>query len=315
MSLKSCEKYVKFVFTQAGQYDMVTLRISAILIIFSSVNTASGQVVDNSGLQSDIMLHPTDGFTAYTLKKNEFVYCQSPFTLPLPSWAWWGITDKITAEIDLLPLLGGFFQAPNLPVPSFNFRFKLMEQKGIKPSLAFETMYQHLWITQNQSDQENLRIERQGGNSWYNRFNFSWKLNSKLHIHCSTGVTYTENLLIENKDTLNYKGVFFDRTINPDISFNVDWRMRPWISTHLTTSYGSTFVYLDNIPRKYQISYGFRIAPFYKNKFRFLRTMRAELIGFYMWLPDAQEEIQSVVPIFPYLYWQWTFKSKKKTAS
>nr|WKN39984.1 hypothetical protein K4G66_14925 [Tunicatimonas sp. TK19036] len=268
------------------------------------------QTEGNSNLQNEILLHPADGFTAYTLKKNEFVYCQSPFTLPLPSWAWWGITDKITAEIDLLPLIGGFFQEPHLPVPSLNFRFKLNEQQGIIPTIAYETMYQHLWVGQNQLDQDNLRIERQGGNSWYNRFNFSWQTNKNLRIHFSTGVTYTENLLIENRDTINYVGRFFDKTINPDVSLSMDWRSKPWLSTHMTTSYGTTFVYLDNISRKYQVSYGFRIAPFYQNRFGILRTLRAELIGFYMWMPDAREELKSVVPLFPYLYWQWTFRKR-----
>ncbi|NOQ73061.1 MAG: hypothetical protein GQ574_13715 [Crocinitomix sp.] len=287
-------------------------KIFSTLLIISIFPASFGQDSIPSNLQNEILLHPADGFTAYTLKKNEFVYCQSPFTLPFPSWAWWGITDKITAEIDLLPLLGGLFQEPHLPVPSLNFRFKLAEQNGWKPSIAFETMYQHLWRAQNQSDQENMRIERQAGNSWYNRFNFSWKNNKNLHIHFSAGVTYTENLLIENKDSLNYKGAFFNRTINPDISLSVDWRPKPWLSTHFTTSYGTTFVYLDNIPRKYQVSYGFRVAPFYKNKFGILRTFRAEFIGFYMFMPDAGEEIQSVVPIFPYFYWQWTCKKRKR---
>lgn len=84
-------------------------QLTIILILLLTIFKAECQESFRNGLQSDIMLHPTDGFTAYTLKKNEIVYCQSPFTLPLPSWAWWGITDKITAEIDLLPLLGGFF--------------------------------------------------------------------------------------------------------------------------------------------------------------------------------------------------------------
>lgn len=288
-------------------------KLSLIFIgIAYSTTIAFGQEYSSPDLSEEIFLHPADGFTAYTLKKNEFVYAQSPFTFPIPSWAWWGITNKITAEIDLLPLLGGLFQEPNLPVPSFNFRFKLAEQNSIKPAVAFETMYQHLWRTQNQSDQDNMRIERRGGNSWYNRLNASWKLNENLHTHVSAGVTYTENLSIENKDSINYQGRFFKSTINPDISISFDWRMKSWISSHITTSYGTTFVYLDNIPRKYQISYGFRMAPFRKSKIGVLRTLRAEFIGFYMWLPDAKEDIQSILPIFPYLYWQWTPKRKKK---
>lgn len=287
-------------------FPMKTIRSIFVILINISISNAFAQNSAMTGLQSEALLHPADAFTAYTLKKNEFVYCQSPFTLPLPSWAWWGITDNITAEIDLLPLIGGFFQEPHLPVPSFNFRFKIIDQKSIMPAMAFETMYQHLWRTQNQSDQSNLKVERQSGNSWFNRLNFSWQIDGNFYTHFSAGLTYTENLLIENKDKNNYIGRFFERTINPDISFSIDWRPKPWLSIHFTTSYGTTFVYLDNIPRKYQTSYGFRVAPFYKSKFGILKTFRTELIGFYMWLPDAREEIEAVLPIFPYFYWQWT---------
>lgn len=178
--------------------------------------------------------------------------------------------------------------------------------------MAAETMVQYLWRPQNQADHENLRVERQGGFSWYNHLNMSWWNQKRLHFHVSFGATYTQNLLIENKDTLNYTGAFFDQTVNPDFSLSVDWRTKPWISTHFTASYGTTFVYLDNIPRKYQLSYGFRIATFYKMKAGFLKNFRAEFIGFYMYLPDAKETIESILPIFPYFYWQWTFKSKKK---
>jgi len=103
---------------------MYKLKLLGILIIGISF-LSMGQMPEKKDLQTETFLHPADGFTAYTLKKNEFIYNQSPFTLPLPSWAWWGITDHITAEIDLLPLIGGLFEKPHLPVPSFNFRFKL----------------------------------------------------------------------------------------------------------------------------------------------------------------------------------------------
>lgn len=262
------------------------------------------------GLQSDIMLHPCDAFTAYTLKKNEFVYNQTPMTLPIPSWAWWGITDKITMEFDLLPLIGGFFQEPHLPVPSFNFRFNLGEQNRHRPALAFEFMIQHLWRTQNQLDAPNLRIERNPGTSFYAHLNASWKLAPKFHLHVSTGPTYTQNLLIENKDTINTTGRYFKHTVNPDLSISLDYRAKPWISFHLTSSYGTTFVFLDNIPRKYQVAYGFRFAPFYKSKYGFLKTFRGELTSLYMNFPDAKESLNTYIPIFPYVYWQWTLKKR-----
>ncbi len=275
-----------------------------ILILFPI--WVSGQSDSLKGLQTETFLHPADGFTAQTLKKGEFVYNQSPFTFPLPSWAWWGITDHITAEIDLLPLIGGLFQEPHLPVPSFNFRFKLFEQNNGVPAIAFETMYQHLWNEVTQSDQPNAIVSRRG-NSWYNHLNFTWKINATLYSHMSLGATYVENLYFSNNDIPNPVEKFYPKSFTPDFSWSLDYRWRPWISLHATGSYGTTFVYLDNIPRKQQISYGFRVAPFYKSKWSFLRTFRAEFIGFYIYLPDIHESITSILPIFPYFYWQWTF--------
>ena len=54
----------------------------------------------------------------------------------------------------------------------------------------------------------------------------------------SHGATYSENLRIENKDSLNPMSGFFAKTFNPDLSLSLDWRPKPWISMHLTTSYG-----------------------------------------------------------------------------
>lgn len=268
---------------------------------------AVGQTDTLLGIQKEIFLHPADGFTAYTLNKGEFVYNQSPFTLPFPSWAWYGITDNITAEIDFLPLVGGLFQKPHLPVPSFNFRFKLVEQKRLIPSIALETMYQHLWREITQSDQPNAIVSREG-NSWYNHLNFSWRINPKLYTHLSVGTAYVENLYFSNNDTLNLKEKFYPTSFMPDFNVSVDYRWKPWISLHATGSYGVTFVYLDNIPRKQQISYGFRVAPFYNNKKGVLKNLRAEFIGYHIYLPDINESIESILPIFPYFYWQWTFK-------
>lgn len=285
-------------------------RILYIIILILYPLLVFGQSDTLKGLQTETFIHPADGFTAYTLKKGEFVYNQSPFTLPFPSWAWWGITDNITAEIDLLPLIGGLFQEPHLPVPSLNFRFKLINQNKLIPVIAFETMYQHLWNEVIQSDQPNAIVSRKG-NSWYNHLNFSWQVNSKLYTHLSIGATYVENLYFSNNDSLKLIEKFYPKSFTPDFNLSIDYRYKPWISLHVTGSYGTTFVYLDNIPRKQQISYGFRIAPFYKNKYGILRTFRAEFIGYFIHLPIINESIESIVPIFPYFYWQWTFNGKK----
>ncbi len=284
-------------------------KIYILLLISTLTFPVFAQKDSLKGLQKEVFLHPADAFTAYTLKKNEFVYNQSPFTLPMPSWAWWGITDNITAEIDLLPLVGGLFQEPHLPVPSFNFRFKLLNQRNLIPTIAFETMYQHLWNENKQSEQENAIVSRKG-NSWYNHLNFSWKISDKFYTHFSIGATYVENLYFSNNDSINLIEKFYEKSFTPDYSFSIDYRFKPWISLNMASSYGTTFVYLDNIPRKQQISYGLRIAPFYKNRRAILKSFRAEFIGYFINLPEINESIQSVIPIFPYFYWQWTMNRK-----
>ncbi len=267
-----------------------------------------GQNHNLQALQSEVFLHPADAFTAYTLQRGEMVYNQPPFVLPLPGWAMYGLTSDVTVEIDLLPLVGGLFQKPHLPVPSINIRWALMAQKHFRPAIALETMYQHLWnpVTQSQKP----FIQRKG-NSWFGRLNFSWKLSDKLHTHFSAGVTYTENLYMLNSDTVNPIEKHIYSTFTPDVSGSIDYRPKPWISLHASLSYGTTFVYLDNIPLKRQISYGFRVAPFYKSRKSFFRHFRMEFIGFYMYFPAIRESISSLLPVFPYLYWQWNFRNKK----
>lgn len=268
-----------------------------------------GQKDSLQGLQTDVFLHPADGFTAYTLKKRTFIYNQSPLSLPLPSWAWWGITDNITAEIDLLPLLGGFFQKPNLPVPSFNFRFKLKDQNKLNPALAFETMFQYLYNPIDQSNNIYFASWRKGA-SWFNRVNASWCIKSKFYIHVSAGVTYSHYLRLINKDSQYYKEKIFVDKISPDASLTFDYRFKR-ISYHATVSYGTTFIGIDNVPRKFQIVYSVRVAPFYKFKYGILRNFRFDWQGFYVAFPDIMAS--AYIPIFiPYVYWQWTIKNRQK---
>ena len=172
-----------------------------LITIFSS-NLVLAQKDSARGLQNDIFLHPANSNTAYTLRKKEVVFNQAPASFPIPSWAWIGITDKITAEIDLLPLIGGFFIKPNLPVPSFNFRFKLCEQKKLKPTLAYETMLQYLYVEYDQSSNPYFATWRQGGNT-YQHLNASWKINKRFYIHSAVGFTYAHHVRLVNKDSIN----------------------------------------------------------------------------------------------------------------
>lgn len=284
---------------------LLTILLFSFFKVYSQNNNVDKKVpFSPNGLQSDIFLHPLNSNTAYTLRKGECVYNQAPRSLPFPSWGWIGITDRITAEIDFLPLIGGLFVKPNLPVPSFNFRFRISNQSKWKPALAFETMFQYIYNEFDQSDNPYFATLRQKS-SWYNHLNASWNILPNFYLHTSIGVTYAQHLKLINKDSSNQVEKVFKNKITPDFSFGLDYRLK-WISFHVNTSYGTTFNYIDNVPRKFEIIYGVRLAPFYKNRFGLLQTFRIEWAGFYNKFPEIQAD--AFVPIFiPYFYWQWRF--------
>ena len=175
--------------------------------------------------------------------------------------------------------------------------------------MAFETMTQYI---KNPFDQfhnlDFLEINRQGLN-WYNRFNFSWKIKEKFHIHFSGGITYAQTLGIWNEDTTNLKGGNFDGQIQPDASLGLDYRFQRWITFHSTYSYGSTFLYSDNIARKQQFSLTTRIAPFVKSKHGILSCFTFELAYLHNYYRDADQSFSGPIGFF---YWQWDWSKENR---
>jgi hypothetical protein len=268
---------------------------SVLLKIFISIAilfVAADAVYSEDSLKTENMLHPLDSFTASTFNRGEWSYNQP--VSPYPGWFWWGITNWLTAELDIPCWIGG--------VASFNFRIGSIKQSGILPMIAFETMYQYLPKEINLLEDYNYMNIKRKGHSWYNRANFSWNLFKSFYIHASAGATYSENLLIENKKRSVYHGKEYTDLISPDYSLAIDWRIFNLMSFHTSASYGVTFVYIDNVPRKYQLTSGFRFAPFIYSKFGILRTLRIEAMFIAFRFKEAREYIASP---FGYFYWQW----------
>ncbi len=252
-----------------------------------------------NSLINETMLHPADSFTGYVYKKHEWGYNQA--LTPYPSWAWWGITDRITAELDFEAWLGG--------VPSFNFRIGIIKNNDWMPAIAFETMYQFLSEERDQFDNLSyLKISRKGS-SWYNHINLSWKIKNSIHFHIMNGATYSENILISNGDSTNHIGNSYKNMLHPDYSFGIGWRIQKWITLHSTYSYGSTFLYADNIPRKQQFVLATRVAPFIKSKKGFFNSFRFELAFLYAKFIDADQYISGPIGFF---YWQWNWGKKDR---
>lgn len=270
----------------------------SLLIVFS-IGWSHAQEDSTKSLITETMLHPGDAFTAYVFKKGEWAYNQA--ITPYPSWAWWGITNRITAELDLEAWIGG--------VPSFNFRVAILSNERFKPAIAFETMYQYLKDERDQfHNLDYLAVERQGSN-WYNHINLSWQLPKNFHLHLSGGATFGEHISISNGDSIDYIGNSFQNKIHPDYSLGIDWKFSRWMTLHSTASYGSTFLYADNIARKQQFSLASRVAPFINSKYGFLNCFRFELALIHAEFKDAG---QSLTGPIGFLYWQWDWSKENR---
>jgi hypothetical protein len=283
--------------------------VRATLITLALATTAHA-----GGLQDEVMLHPMDGFTADTLPAGQVIYNQSIATLPVPSWSWIGVTDWMSVEIDTLPLIGGFFQEPHLPVPSVNVRTRLREEDADYPGVALETMWQHLWRAY---DQEHgaYRVTREGSHLWAH-LNASQTLAPDLRLHVSAGASFTNSIeyaLGDDPDGApprggvprGTRGVAKRRFFSPDLSVALDWRPHRRWSFHATGSYGTTFIYSDNQPRKWELAYGFRVAPFLDSRRGWLRTLRMEFPAIVTQYRDLHTGFRLWVPIVPYVYWQF----------
>jgi len=261
--------------------------ISLLLLSCFSVSFCQPQ---KTNLKEEVFIHPADASTAYTLEKGKFIYNQS--LTPYPSWAWWGISSWMTAELDFEAWLGG--------VPSLNIRMRLARQTGTAPSLAYETMYQYIHRSFDQmSNLSHLNIIRRGS-SWYHRINASWQVRHILHIHTYAGLTFAQDLSIENSGKDAYSGSSFSDMYSPDAGLGVDVRTGPGMALCAAFSYGATFLYADNIPRKIQWSIGMRAAPFLQSNLRVLNRLRFEISFISVAFVDAG---QSFAGPIGFLYW------------
>lgn len=274
-----------------------------VCFILLGINTSSGQSKTNS-LKDDAYLHPIDIITPYTLKKGEWIYAQSIQTVPFPSWAFVGVTDKLTAQIDLLPWIYGLFSEFKKPIPSLNFRYQLAKQDGIRPTIAVETMFVHFWDTLERFDTPKMRMY-QNGSYFHFKPVIAYQLGSKWNINASLGVDYVDEVIMHKKVVDKPLSRTIAKSWNPNYAIGLDYRPSNWISYHVGYSYGSTLTYLENIPRKRQLTYGFRVAPFYKNKRKFLRNLRLELVAINSYFSDISTSQSFPIPLFPYVYWQW----------
>lgn len=278
--------------------------LSCICVLLFQIAYAQSDCTRSNPLNDDVYLHPVDCITAYTLPKGEWIYGQSLQTLPFPSWMFYGITDKLTTQIDLLPWIGGLVTELKKPIPSFNLRYQFIEQHGAVPTIAFEAMFIYFWDTLDRFETVSTHVWENGA-YWHFKPVMSYQIGDNWFVHASLGADYIGTLIMQSTDTAHLETKSFTKSWNPNGAVGVDFRPSPFISYHIAYNYGATLTFLENVPRKSMFTYGFRIAPFYQNRFGILRSLRIELLSINGYFPDLQTYQGIPVPIYPYIYWQW----------
>lgn len=283
-----------------------------IIILIFLVQICFGQNTDtikkHMPLNEDVYLHPIDAVTPYTLKKGECIYGQPFVTFPFPGWAFIGVTNKLTVQLDFTPLTFGPFTELKAPIPSFNFRYRFNKQKGMIPTIGIEAQFIYFKDTLKRFKTPTLTVW-ENGSYFHIKPSIGYNFKNKFYINLSIGADYIGELIMQNNDTNNSQTKTFTNSWNPNFSIGFDYRPSKWISFHVAYSYGSTFTYLENVPRKNQINYGFRMAPFYKNRFGILRALRLEVLAINGYFGDIHAWQSFSLPVYPaYIYWQWTFK-------
>ena len=158
-------------------------------------------------------------------------------------------------------------------------------------------MFVHFWDTLQRFETSSITMW-ENGSYFHFKPSIGYQIKDKWDVNLSVGVDYIGELIMKNNDSLNSQTKNFTNSWNPNFSIGIDYRPSNWISYHLGYTYGSTLTYLENVPRKHQLTYGFRIAPFYKNKFGLLRNMRIELLAINGFFPDINAKQIFPVPVF-----------------
>ena len=276
-------------------------RVCYILIIFVLISKQGISQTDSTnfyeGLKSEILLHPGGGFTGYTLKKGQWQYNQ---VIDLkPGILYVGISDQITIS---LPINHWFNKAA-----SINLRAKLIKQLKLRPTLAFETHYQYLLNPLNLVGELNQIEVWRLGHNWYNKLNASWKITPQWNLNFSTGTTFSQVLNFNIADSTSSNDIFIGNNLSPDFTLGLDYLAKNWFSLHAIASYGSTFMYVDNTPRKKQLSIALRFAPFVHTKWGVLKNFRIELTYFYMKFGITNKPYSSASG---FIYWKWQLKKR-----
>jgi hypothetical protein len=140
-------------------------------------------------LLDERLINPLDSFTAEVMHDGEWLYGQPPALSP--GWMFWGVTDRLTAELDFMAWLGG--------VADINIRYGIIDPEKNTFGLAWENMVFYLppELGDLNQSQEHVLFERNGAGA-YSRLNSSWQFLPRQWLLLSAGVSYSHYLRIEN---------------------------------------------------------------------------------------------------------------------
>jgi hypothetical protein len=215
---------------------------------------------------------------------------------PIP-WGWVaaGASDRITLAWDYPATLLGYPAGLirwRTPVGDDDHQWSL-EAYGVSFTKGLD-----------QTRNKEFAVEYRGGQYWAHLYT-SHHLHDSLWLHAYAGATHTDYFRFHSNQTIQFPDKLYQDAWCPDYGVDLEIIANSWLKIHANAGYGNTFFIVDQVLFKTFAALTFQMAPFSKNTVGILRQMRIELSSLYVRIPDVQYEEKLILPIFPYVYWQW----------
>ncbi len=266
-------------------------RLPGIFLLSLWLGTAHGEFGPEEPL-----LYPGGFSTADVLRKHEWVLAPPPV-----GWVAYGATRHLTLAWDYPAALFGY--------PAGLVRYQLGSE-GSDVHYALE-LYGVIWTKDNiDSRSPGYLLEHRGGQGWI-RLAQTWRLSKAWRWHLYGGANYAAYERYSPNTKLQFPPLTYRNDKTLDLGGALEWDVRPRMKIHLNYVYGNTFVFVDQVPRKYMVVGTLHFAPFSSRRTAILRNLRFDLNALYVDVPPAHYHQVLPFPIFPTLYWQWGGTSKK----
>lgn len=239
--------------------------------------------------ENESLFYPGGMGTADSLHSNEWILSPN-------GWAAVGVADRLTISWD--------WAVATLGISAGLIRWNVYQSDNLEFALeGYSIFFPNEIENAYKGNDKNFKIWHKGGQGWL-RLNTSIGERDHFRVHTYVGANHAHYQRYSPYEQSQFEEKTYENSTNPDFGLGFELTTSDWLKLHLNATYGNSFYFVDQISRKFMTVFTFHMAPFSKDSWGIFRTMRIELSGFYVHIPDA-DYTYTFPPLYPTLYWQF----------